>query len=200
MAVPLTQCLRREYTPWYSRSSVAGNSVRGVVIRHAFYSWKLSGSPSTLHHTQLVITSHKYTLVFSQQKLQSSRLHPSYKPAVWITIEPKAVVHCGPGITSSTQLTHWTLVSVLPIVSLTPDLGVVAIHSSLLIMPSYLWMECPHQLVKTCNSKTTTTSSDEKSNREASTTYLNKNHNTQDITTYLDRIHNRCVPVTDIRF
>ncbi|SYW74112.1 uncharacterized protein UHO2_00977 [Ustilago hordei] len=76
----------------------------------------------------------------------------------------------------------------------------LAIHSSLLIVPSYLWMECPQRLVETCSNNHIITPMDKKSHRDFSTTYLNRNCNTQDVTTYLDRIHNRHVLVTDIRF
>ena len=40
-------------------------------------------------------------------------------------------------------------------------------HNStiVLIVPSYLWMECPQRLVETCNSNHLNTSSDEKSHR-----------------------------------
>ena len=41
--------------------------------------------------------------------------------------------------------------------TLTPDLGVSTKFLLLLIVPSYLWMECPQQLVETCNSKAHTT-------------------------------------------
>ena len=68
--------------------------------------------------------------------------------AVRIKIEPKAVVHCGPGITSSIKSTHWTLVLTPPTLpptpstssssTLTPDLGVIITEALILIVPSVI--------------------------------------------------------------
>ncbi|SOV01450.1 uncharacterized protein UDID_17662 [Ustilago sp. UG-2017a] len=59
----------------------------------------------------------------------------------------KAVIHCGPGITQLNQLsTLWTLVSRPTHSHHTSVLFKESIWT--LIVPHYLWTECPQQLVE----------------------------------------------------
>ena len=100
------------------RSRVAGDTANMYITIPPCHKWS-SGAPSTLHHILLAITSHQSIL--SIQSARSCNIvdcfHRSVcvvspltdiqrrfiEPAVRVTIELKEVVHCGPGITSSTS-------------------------------------------------------------------------------------------------